>query len=130
MIADLETLYWSSNEIGIKLNKKDCCELTDMAPERARKSFQLYQEQQRKHKEEISSYEWSGLMKEKTLSEDKEAILKQIKKEWIKESEQCIKDSEEWRKKTGFQGLDGPYSKKLAEIGRKYQTMLKEIQEN
>lgn len=38
-----ESLYWRKNEGWYRINKeKDCFELTDEAPERAVKSFELY----------------------------------------------------------------------------------------
>lgn len=45
MTGNKESLYWKSNTEWYRVNKeKDCYELTEKAPERARKSFELYQE--------------------------------------------------------------------------------------
>lgn len=45
MNADTEVMYWSTNEEWYTINKeKDCFELTNKAPERAIKSFELYKE--------------------------------------------------------------------------------------
>ncbi|MCC8069575.1 MAG: phage minor capsid protein [Ruminococcus sp.] len=45
MNANTEVMYWCTNEEWYSINKeKDCFELTDKAPERAIKSFELYKE--------------------------------------------------------------------------------------
>ncbi|HIY54844.1 MAG TPA: hypothetical protein H9971_01560 [Candidatus Dorea merdavium] len=50
MTANKESLYWRTNKEWYRINKeKDCFELTDKAPERARKSFEMYKEMQKKH---------------------------------------------------------------------------------
>lgn len=49
--VNTELLYWQSNDEWYKINyEKDCFELTDKAPERARKSFDMYKEFQKKHR--------------------------------------------------------------------------------
>jgi len=49
MTANQEPLYWRSNKEWYRINEeKDCFELTDKAPERAKKSFKLYLELQNK----------------------------------------------------------------------------------
>lgn len=41
-----EAVYWAKNKEWYRINReKDCYELTDKAPERAVKSFELYKEQ-------------------------------------------------------------------------------------
>ncbi|MEF2767732.1 MAG: hypothetical protein U0O05_08490 [Dorea phocaeensis] len=48
MTADREFMYWKTNDSWYRINyEKDCFELTEEAPERARKSFELYKERQR-----------------------------------------------------------------------------------
>lgn len=43
MTANQEPLYWKTNQEWYRINKqKDCYELTEKAPERAKKSFELY----------------------------------------------------------------------------------------
>lgn len=43
MTVDKETLYWKTNKEWYRVNKeKDCYELTDKAPKRAKESFALY----------------------------------------------------------------------------------------
>lgn len=43
MTADLEFMYWQTNSSWYRINvKKDCYELTELAPERAVKSFEQY----------------------------------------------------------------------------------------
>ncbi len=38
-----ECMYWTKNEQWYRINKeKGCVELTDAAPDRARKSFEMY----------------------------------------------------------------------------------------
>lgn len=50
MTANQEPLFWKSNKEWYRVNRvKDCFELTDKAPERARKSFEMYKEMQKKH---------------------------------------------------------------------------------
>ena len=50
MTANREYMYWHSNKEWYRINEeKDCYELTDKAPERAKKSFELYLSKQRKH---------------------------------------------------------------------------------
>lgn len=50
MTADKEPLYWRTNKEWYRINKeKDCFELTDKAPVRAKKSFDMYKELQNKH---------------------------------------------------------------------------------
>jgi len=49
MTAKKEFMYWRTNKEWYKINsEKDCFELTDKAPERARKSFELYQKLQKR----------------------------------------------------------------------------------
>lgn len=49
MTANQEPMFWRTNKEWYKINrKKDCFELTDKAPERAKKSFELYKELQKK----------------------------------------------------------------------------------
>lgn len=46
MHANTEIMYWHSNKEWYKINHdKDCYELTDKAPERAIKSFEMYKNQ-------------------------------------------------------------------------------------
>lgn len=48
MTAKKEFMYWRTNKEWYRINsEKDCFELTDKAPERARKSFELYQKLQK-----------------------------------------------------------------------------------
>lgn len=51
MTADkniIEYMYWMSNDDWYRINKeKQCFELTDEAPERAVKSFEMYCERNR-----------------------------------------------------------------------------------
>lgn len=43
MRLNSERTYWMTDESWYRINKeKDCFELTDAAPERARKSFELW----------------------------------------------------------------------------------------
>ena len=45
MTADLElreSMYWMKDKTWFRINEKGRFELTDAAPERARKSFELY----------------------------------------------------------------------------------------
>ena len=50
MSANQEPMFWRSNKEWYRINKeKDCFELTDKATERAKKSFELYKEMQKKH---------------------------------------------------------------------------------
>jgi len=47
----MEPMYWKTNKSWYRINyEKDCFELTDEAPERARKSFEMYLELQRSHR--------------------------------------------------------------------------------
>ena len=49
--AKKEFMYWRTNKEWYRTNsEKDCFELTDKAPERARKSFELYQKLQKSRK--------------------------------------------------------------------------------
>ncbi len=49
MTANMEFMYWRTNKEWYTINReKDCFELTEQAPERARKSFELYKEIQKK----------------------------------------------------------------------------------
>lgn len=49
MTANREFMYWRTNEAWFTINEeKDCFELTEQAPERARRSFELYKEMQKK----------------------------------------------------------------------------------
>lgn len=50
MTANTEPLYWRTNKEWYRINtEKDCFELTDKAPERAKRSFEMYKELQKKH---------------------------------------------------------------------------------
>lgn len=50
MTANKESMYWRKNKEWYKINdEKDCFELTSKAPERAKRSFKMYQELQKKH---------------------------------------------------------------------------------
>jgi hypothetical protein len=42
MTANKESLYWKSNEEWYRVNDDGEFELTELAPERAKKSFELY----------------------------------------------------------------------------------------
>lgn len=43
MTANQEPLFWKTNREWYRINKqKDCYELTEKAPKRAKKSFELY----------------------------------------------------------------------------------------
>ncbi len=43
MTANKEALYWKTNKDWYRINsEKGCYELTDKAPERAKKSFELF----------------------------------------------------------------------------------------
>lgn len=49
MTANKEFMYWRENKNWYRINyEKDCFELTEQAPERARKSFELYKTIQKK----------------------------------------------------------------------------------
>lgn len=49
MNADREPMYWMSNKDWYRINKeKDEFELTDKAPERARRSFEMWNKTDRK----------------------------------------------------------------------------------
>lgn len=49
MSANKEILYWKQNKDWYRINKeKDEFELTDKAPERARKSFEMWNKADRK----------------------------------------------------------------------------------
>ena len=51
MTANMEPMYWRMNKNWYRINyENDCFELTEEAPERARKSFEMYQELQESHK--------------------------------------------------------------------------------
>ena len=48
MTANQEPMYWRKNKDWYRINpEKDCFELTDKAPERARKSFDMYKRLQK-----------------------------------------------------------------------------------
>lgn len=50
MTANKESMYWRTNKEWYRINKeKDCFELTDKAPKRAKESFEMYKEMQKKH---------------------------------------------------------------------------------
>lgn len=50
MNANKEPMYWRTNKEWYRINKeKDCFELTDKAPKRAKESFEMYKEMQKKH---------------------------------------------------------------------------------
>lgn len=50
MTANREFMYWCSNKEWYRINEeKDCFELTDKAPERAKQSFELYKKVQQDH---------------------------------------------------------------------------------
>ena len=57
MRSNSERTYWMTNDDWYRINKeKDCFELTDAAPERARKSFALWNtqdDQQHKRKRSL-----------------------------------------------------------------------------
>ena len=43
MTANKESLFWKTNKEWYRINReKDCYELTEKAPKRARESFELY----------------------------------------------------------------------------------------
>lgn len=45
MTGDREFMYWRTDKEWYKINKeKDCFELTEKAPERAIKSFEMYKQ--------------------------------------------------------------------------------------
>lgn len=49
MTGDKESLYWEINKEWYRFNEeKDCYELTDKAPERAIKSFELFMKSSQK----------------------------------------------------------------------------------
>lgn len=51
MTANMEPMYWRTDKSWYRINhEKDCFELTDAAPERARKSFEMYRKLQESHK--------------------------------------------------------------------------------
>ena len=51
MTANMEPMYWRTDKSWNRINhEKDCFELTDAAPERARKSFEMYRKLQESHK--------------------------------------------------------------------------------
>ena len=50
MTANKEPMYWRTNKEWYRINKeKDCFELTDKVPKRAKESFEMYKEMQKKH---------------------------------------------------------------------------------
>ena len=42
MTANRETLYWKSNKAWYRVNDEGKFELTELAPERAKRSFEMY----------------------------------------------------------------------------------------
>ena len=51
MTSDKERLYWKTNKEWYRINReKDCFELTEKAPLRAQKSFDLYNKKEKVHR--------------------------------------------------------------------------------